>query len=111
MYVTISARHRTLSDPARRYAEDRLRRLLRFEPRLLGAEVNFEAEHGVHQVEARLSVPGAPAILAQGRGEAPRVALDRAVERLGRQLKRRRERRRDPRSAKPYRTPTPAGGS
>lgn len=96
MHVTFTARHCTPSARLRRRAEDRLRRLVRFEPHLRAAEVSFDRDHGTYVVEARLRVDGGAAIVAHGRaGAGFGAALGPVVERLGRQLRRRRERRRN----------------
>jgi ribosomal subunit interface protein len=99
MNITMSALHCTLPAPVRRHAEARLERLARFEPRIQGIDVTFEKDHGLHRVEARISVAGGPIMVAHGTGDGFRAAIDRIVDRLGRQLKRRRERRLAHRSA------------
>jgi ribosomal subunit interface protein len=95
MQITISAPHCTVPEPIRQQAEALLGRLARFEPRLFAIDVCFDLDHGRHRVEARLSVAGGPLVVAHGAGESFRVALDRVVERLARQLRRRRDRRRE----------------
>lgn len=111
MRVTISARRCALPNSVRLHAEQRLARLVRFEPRLVGVEVNFEAAHGVYRAEARVNSPGIPLITAQGSGENFRVALDRAADRLRRQLRDRRERHRSRQPDRRSTEPTLAGGS
>lgn len=99
MNVIISARHGALPESIRGLASNRLQRLTRYEPRLAEAEVAFDVEHGQPCVEARLSVPGAGVVVANGGGETFENALRQMVDRLGRQLRRRRDRRRDHRAA------------
>jgi ribosomal subunit interface protein len=98
MEVTITARHCTVPPATRRAALLRLNRLQRFEPRGATAIVNFESDHGEKHVEARLSVHGRPAVIARGSGPNFRVALDRSVEKLERQLRRNRARIRNHRA-------------
>ncbi len=100
MNVSITARHCSVSDRTRTEAEERLQRLQRFEPRLANAEVEFEEDHGLKQVETRIFVAGSHSIVAYGSGDSFRTALDRSIDRLTRQLKRRRDRVRDHRAPK-----------
>ena len=81
-------------------AEQRLKRLERYEPRVDNAIVEFDADHGNKQVETRVFVKGSHSIIAHGSGETFRTALDKSLDRLTRQLKRRRERIRDHKSVK-----------
>lgn len=95
MLINISARHCTVADSVRRRAEDRLRKLIRFEPRIDSSELVFEQDHGLYAVEARTFVAGRSTIVAHATGTDPRAALDQAVSRVARQLRRQRERSRD----------------
>lgn len=102
MEVTITARHCTISDSLRARAETRLESLSRYEPRLLSALVSFENDHGAHRVEVRAHAGSGPSILATGGSEDGfQAALDGAIDRLTRQLKRRRARRRDHKAPPP----------
>ncbi len=94
MYVTISARRCKAPATIRQRAEERLTRLQRLEPALIGAELDLSAQRGVHRVDARLAVAGSPAILASGVGDDFRAALDGAVDRLRRQITEQKSRRR-----------------
>lgn len=95
MQVIVSARHFEVTDELRGVVESRFGKLTRFEPRLSRAEVALLEEKNRCEVEARVSVDRAGILHA--RGEAPdfRTAVDRAVDRLERQLKKQRSRRRD----------------
>lgn len=95
MNVIISTRRCSPSNSLRAEAVDRIRRLSRFEPRLSEAEVTFDTDHGEHQVEVRLSVAGRRSVVAHANADSFEDALNRTVDRLGRQLKRRREQHRD----------------
>jgi len=94
MVVNITARHWTIPEALRRRTEERMNRLLRFDERLVSVDVSFEADHGVHRAEARLVLPRGGVMVAHGSGASYRAALDRAADRLTRQLKRRNERKR-----------------
>ncbi len=98
MDVRISARHCTITDSMRDLARRRLERLTRFEPRASAAEVLFSKENAFRHAEIRMSVPGGAQLQSHGEAESFRSALDRAAERLERQLGRRRVRRRERRA-------------
>lgn len=95
MLVNVTARHCTVADSIRRRAVDRLRRMVRFEPRVDAVDVIFEHDHGLHAVEVRAFVSGSATVIAHAAAADLRAALDQALSRLGRQLKRQRERSRD----------------
>ena len=57
MFINVSARRCRVADSVRRRAEDRLRRMIRFEPRIDSADVIFEHDHGLYAVEVRAFVP------------------------------------------------------
>jgi ribosomal subunit interface protein len=94
MEVTITARHCSVPDSVREHTSRLFRRLERYDARAISAVVNFAADHGTKNVEARLALPGGPPILAHADGPTFRGALERAIDRLEYQLKRRRQRRR-----------------
>lgn len=94
MDITMNARHCTVPESLRRLAQARLERLQRFDTRMQSATVTFQAESGVKQVDIRAAIKGGPPQLGQGTGATFRSALDRALERMERQVKRRREKRR-----------------
>ena len=106
MEITINARHITVPESVRNQATQRLSRLQRLNRRLTGGTIVFVAERNARRAEARLAVAGGPPILGHGEGPTLRAALDAAVERLERQLKRRRERV-IARRTKPIRITTP----
>lgn len=95
MRIQIAARHCEVPEALRQRAETQLRKMLRYEPRLSGAELVFETEAHVKKVDAVLSVDGTDPVVARGEGLEFRDALDRLADRLRRRLRRRREQRRD----------------
>jgi len=99
MQVTISSPRCKVPDPVLRSTRAQIQKLTRYEKRLQSAVVRFDIDHGLHRVEARLTVAGAPLIVAHGTGENFRTAVDRIIDRLSRSLRRRREQRQDVRSS------------
>jgi ribosomal subunit interface protein len=100
MQVNITARHCNVPQGVRVAAEQRLQRLERYEPRVDNAIVEFDSDAGNKQVETRVFVKGSHSIIAHGTGDTFRTALDKALDRLTRQLRRRRERVRNHKSVK-----------
>lgn len=103
MQISISARGTEVPESVRERATSRLGRMTRFDERLSHAEVVFSTDHGVSRAEVRLNGAG-HAIVAHGAAGTHRAALDQAVDRLSRQLRRRLEMRRAgrvPRDAAP----------
>ncbi len=92
MDIRITARHCSVPDALRDTAQSRVSRLTRYEPRANAADVQFSEENAFKHVDVRVSVPGATQLHARGEGHSFRTALDRAVARLQRQLRRRRVR-------------------
>jgi ribosomal subunit interface protein len=109
MQVSITARHCTVPETVRRHADERVRRLSRYDARLTSADVVFEADHGSKQAELRLFVAGQSVLVASGAGETFRAGIDRALERARRRLRRNRERRRDHQAVKLAELPLTAG--
>lgn len=102
MDVTITTRKESVPDSVRRYMTERLTRLQRFEQRPTTATVSFGSERGRKNVEIRLHVAGGTSpLLANGAGESFRSAVDEAVEKVLRQLKRERQRYREHQAPKP----------
>jgi ribosomal subunit interface protein len=92
MEITINARHCTVPDSLRNQATQRILRLQRLHRRLTGGTIVFEVEREARRAEARLAVAGGPPLIGHGQGATLRAAMDGALDRLERQLKRRSER-------------------
>lgn len=92
MEVTITTRHCTIPDSLRDQSERLIRRFQRLHTRAMSAVVCFEGEGFEKSVEARLHLGGGPPVVAHASGPTFRAALDRAFDRLERQVKRRRKR-------------------
>ncbi len=110
MQVTYSSPRCTVPEPVLRLAEDQFRKLKKYETRLHSADLRFDIDHGLHRVEARLTVTGSSLIVAHGTGDSFRTAVDKIVDRLSRQLRRRRERRHDVRAVGGSKDLSAAGG-
>jgi ribosomal subunit interface protein len=94
MDVTISAPHgsvpQSLHDHAARLAE----RLERYGLRAPTMAVVFSKVNGSCAAEARFSMAASPPMVARGSGPTYRNALNQAVDRIERQMRRNRDRRR-----------------
>lgn len=95
MDVRITGRRATVGEAFLRRAEERVRKLDRFEPRLQSVSVVVDEDRGRVSVEVRAEVPGAPAMIGSAQGDSGRTALDAALQKLRRQLRRRRSKRLD----------------
>lgn len=109
MEIQVSARHCTIPETLRQRAEDHVRRMGRYESRLIRAEIIFDTDDRSKQVEAHLFVGGESSLVANGAAQDFRTALDHALDRAVRQLKRRRSRRRNHQAVKLADLPLPAG--
>jgi ribosomal subunit interface protein len=92
MDITINARHCRVPESLRNQAQQRLARLERLDRRLPAATLVFDVENSVCRVEARVAVAGGPPVIGQATGPTLRSALDGAITRVERQMKRRRQR-------------------
>jgi ribosome-associated translation inhibitor RaiA len=99
MPVTITARHCELPDLLRERARDVANRLEARAGRPTDVGVLFDVDAGAPTAEIRLHVTGEDLLIAAGRGEDHRSALDQAEARLRRRLEKpvgRRLRKRKP---------------
>ncbi len=95
MDVRIIARRATIGEAFHRHAEERAHKLMRYEPRLHGVSILVDEDRGRVSVEARAEVPGVPILVARAEAASDRSALDAALQKLRRQLRRQRTRRVD----------------
>ncbi len=91
MRVQFVARHCEIPPSIRARAEEQVRDLQRFDPRLSSASLVFDAERHLKKVEGVLVLDGTEPAVAQGEGDEFRPALEQVVDRLGRILRRRRD--------------------
>jgi ribosomal subunit interface protein len=95
MDVRITVRRATIGQSFIDLIEERVAKLGRFEPRLQAVSVLVDEDRGRFVLEARAEVPAAPPMIARGEAATERSALDLALQKLRRQLRRRRARRVD----------------
>lgn len=111
MEIIVTNRHGEVSERIRDLVEERFRSLDRFESRVSRVEVTLADEKNRWEVQALASVDRAEPVHAHGQAREVRSALDQAVDRMARQLKRLRERHRDHQGpAKDELTPAGGGG-
>jgi ribosomal subunit interface protein len=101
MQTTITARHCEISDGLRERALAVVDRLGAIAPRAMESTVVFGSEGAQQTAELRLHVAGGEILVARGEGTDHRTALDRAEERLRRQLERASTRPRRSRPSEP----------
>jgi ribosomal subunit interface protein len=101
MQTTITARHCEIPDALRAHARTVVERLGALAPRPVEATAVFEEDGVAHAAELRLHVSHGEVFVARGEGPDHRTALDRAEERLRRQLERSAGRRRSGRHSAP----------
>jgi ribosomal subunit interface protein len=101
MPPTIVARHCEISDALRERAVSVLDRLGNLAPRPMESTVVFDTEGDQQTAEIRLHVARGEVLIARGEGVDHRTALDRAEEKLRRQVERASGRPRRARSASP----------
>ena len=95
MDVRITTRHVEIGEAFAEYADQRTRKLAKYDPRLAAVDLIFDEDHGQFSTEARADVPGVPTLVAKAEHDSKRKALDSALDKLGRQLKRERSKRVD----------------
>lgn len=95
MNVTVRTRHGYVPASLMQEAEERMRKLQRFEVRETRAHLLFDQDNEGRRVETRLAVSGGDEIIASAVAPSFRDAMERALQRVERQLKRQRERYRD----------------
>jgi ribosomal subunit interface protein len=86
MQTTVTARHCELSEDLKKRAEQLIERIAKRAQRAQRAQVIFEADNHRKIAEIQLSLPRGQLRVARGEAEDFRSALDRAEEKLLRQL-------------------------
>ncbi len=101
MQTTITARHCEISDSLRERALSVVERLGTLAHRPIESSVVFDTEGKQATAELRLHVSSGEALVARGEADDHRTALDRAEEKLRRQLDKTSSRGRRSRDAEP----------
>ena len=104
MQTTISARHSDVPEALRERAITVMERLGKMTPRPIDMAVVFDADGLEQTAELRLHMAGGEILVAKGQGPDHRSALDRAEEKLRRQVERASDR---PRKARASHTKNP----
>ncbi|MEJ2238515.1 MAG: ribosome-associated translation inhibitor RaiA [Gemmatimonadales bacterium] len=86
MRIIVTARHCEISDELRNRAETVVEKVARLATRPQKAEVIFDADHGNKVVELKLSLPREQTKVATAEAEDFRTALDRAADKIRKQL-------------------------
>ena len=89
MRITITARHCEVPDELRARARTLLERLGKIAARPHDAQVIFADDHGAAAVEVRLHTARGKVHVATAQADDHRTALDRAAQRVRRQLDKR----------------------
>lgn len=95
MRVQIATRRCDVDDQTLERTEELVAKLDKYDPRVTAAEVVFTEEKKDRSVEIILHIDGTAPIVGSGDGPEFRSAVDRAVERVGRMLRKQRSRHRD----------------
>jgi ribosomal subunit interface protein len=93
--VQITERHCEIPSETRQRAEAQIASLAKYSPRASAADVVFVGEKLDRVVEIIVHIDGGDPIVARASDADFRSALDKAVDRLGRRLRKQRERRTD----------------
>ena len=95
MRVQITERHCDVPRDIRERAETQMEALAKFSPRATAAEVVFMEEKVTRVVEVIVHIDGDPPVIARADDKEFQSALDKVVERVGRQLREQRSLRTD----------------
>lgn len=95
MRVQITARHCSVPDALLNRTEEQVQKLSRYDPRIGSAEVTYTEEKHIRKAEVVLHIDGAEPVVAHAEEREFRSALDRAIERVTRMVKRERQQHRD----------------
>ena len=101
MQTTITARHCEISETLREHARSVVDRLEALAHRPIESAVVFDTDGGKATAELRLHASRGELLVARGEGDDHRSALDRAEEKLRRQLDKVAPRSRRSRDAEP----------
>lgn len=92
MQIVIATRHGDLTERQEASIREQFGRLSRFESRISRLEVTLSEEKNHWEVEALASIDRAEPVHAHSEHPEVKTAIDRAVERMARQLKKLRSR-------------------
>ena len=91
MRITVSGRHKDVSDRLQTYASEKAGKLERYYDRVQSVEVIFSVDGGKHQCEVLATAGHHTVFVAKEENEDPYAALDATVKDLERQIRRHKE--------------------
>ena len=91
MDIIVTGKHLSITDAIKSYAEKKARKLERYFDRVIRIQVNLDVESERHTAEMILSAPRGSMLIAEVTDHDICVSIDRAVDKLERQLTRHKE--------------------
>jgi ribosomal subunit interface protein len=91
MQTQVSIHHHDYPPSMRKLVQAKLEDLIRFCGNTVSIKARLERQADQHRVEIVATVPHGPVLVADARAEGVRGALDEALDRMARKLKRARE--------------------
>lgn len=88
MKTHVSSHHGDYSAGMRNLVEEKIGELVRFYNRATSMEARLERDADTHRVELICTVPHGPVLVADARADGIRGALDSALSKMARKLKR-----------------------
>ncbi len=95
MRVKITARHCNVPEALLSRTEEQIQKLSRYDSRVGSAEVTYTEEKRTRKAEVVLHIHGAEPAVAHAEEREFQFALDKAIDRITRMLKRERQQHRD----------------
>ncbi len=108
MDIIVTGKHLNVTDAIKSYAEKKVKKLERYFDRIIRIQVNLDVESERHTSEIILSAPKGSMLIAEVTNHDIYAAIDRAVDKLERQLTRHKEKLHQRRVRKA--APLPPGG-
>ncbi|MEE9585087.1 MAG: ribosome-associated translation inhibitor RaiA [Candidatus Brocadiales bacterium] len=100
MNIIVSGRHLSITDAIKSYAEKKARKLEKYYNRLVQIQVNLDVESERHRAEMIVSAAKGSILIAEVTDHDIYAAIDRATDKLERQLTRHKEKLYQKRSKK-----------
>lgn len=91
MNIEVSMLSKEYKADLRTFVEEKVSGLVKFNDRLNSIRAVLDQQHDDHTVELVAKVDGVDPMVIEQKGENPRAAVDMAVERMGRTLRKQRE--------------------
>lgn len=88
MQTHVSILHHDYPSPVRETVESKLQHLVKFYDRIVSLRAMLEKQHDEHRVEIVANVGNGAVLVVDARGSAFQSALEEAIERMERLLKR-----------------------